>query len=210
MLPHQEENYEDRRLFQIADLSDLKLPEVAAFSIEGRDVSKQLAAEIILRTLGGPIRDRFQLVKELALKLPNKRQALPDVPWEIQQLINGKHCELRSLWNSLDMESVGWIDWNGRILENSSDFKETTALDLFKEWEKIANAFPDLDLQCQVFDGPNGQGAVFPVVEYEVYWGKVVVRTKDLKPMPLRTNHKRFIPDYAYIASKIAEFAKGL
>ena len=59
MLPHQEENYEDRRLFQIADLSDLKLPEVAAFSIEGRDVSKQLAAEIILRTLGGPIRDRF-------------------------------------------------------------------------------------------------------------------------------------------------------
>ena len=68
----------------------------------------------------------------------------------------------------------GWCNWDGKILSNSMNIgKWPDAVEVLKEWEIIAEAFPFLDLKCQLLSNEIHVADAFPLIEYTIKDGKV-------------------------------------
>lgn len=78
----------------------------------------------------------------------------------------------------------GWCDWDGHIFSNNYNIgKWPEVSTVAQEWGKIAEAFPFLDLRCQLFDDEVGEGGTARV-EFVVSQGVVVVTTPRWLPVP--------------------------
>lgn len=72
----------------------------------------------------------------------------------------------------------GWCSWDGAIFANSYNIgKWPSVTEVQDEWERIAAAFPYLDLTCQLLDMESGEegGSDKALVEFRVKDGKVEV-----------------------------------
>lgn len=82
----------------------------------------------------------------------------------------------------------GWCSWNGRIgCSNYNIGKWPSVEDVYNEWVIIAEAFPFLDLKCQLMNCEAGENEEpKPVVEYEIKNGKVkLYESKEILDYPV-------------------------
>lgn len=94
-----------------------------------------------------------------------------------------KKLDLEYLHNSQIVSSWiggphGWCDWNGNIgCRNYNIGKYPSVEDIYTEWQQIAQAFPFLELTCQLMSHEAGpeDGVDRPVVEYRIRNGRVVM-----------------------------------
>lgn len=69
----------------------------------------------------------------------------------------------------------GWLNWDGTVgCCNYNIGKWPSSDDVLKEWETIAEAFPYLNLQCQLTSEEDSDKNREPLIEYTVKDGKVV------------------------------------
>ena len=82
----------------------------------------------------------------------------------------------------------GWCAWNGRIgCSNYNIGKWPLVEAVYNEWVIIAEAFPFLELKCQLMESEAGENEEpKPVVEYEIKNGKVkIYEPKDILDYPV-------------------------
>jgi hypothetical protein len=73
----------------------------------------------------------------------------------------------------------GWCDWDGQIGQRVKNIgKWPSAVEVFKDWQRIAEAFPFLRLTCRLLDHEAGHsdGTGQVAVVYDVADGKAVAR----------------------------------
>lgn len=72
----------------------------------------------------------------------------------------------------------GWCAWDGTIgCRNYNIGKWPSAAEVLVEWQRIAAAFPYLNLTAQLWSGETCEAGVVPVVEYRVLDGVVTMQT---------------------------------
>lgn len=166
-------------------VSEVSLPKWPAFTVEGASVTREQAAEILVRTnnwfLG--TNDRAWEAEIMrALGVPVTREnGYTQVSW-------GKVAVVRERIGVLPLEYLynrrvasawvggphGWCDWEGRIGCSSYNLgKWPTVKAVRAEWVLIAEAFPFLNLRAQLWSGETSEEGVVPLVEFVVRGGKV-------------------------------------
>lgn len=169
------------------DIFGTYLPKWPAFIVKGKPVTKNQAKEIIIRT------DNFRFCsndrefeKDIHEIIYGERSTwgeIIEMPGYFEKKESKRKelrvLELEYLHNSQIMSSYiggphGWCNWNGYIGCNTYNIgKYPAAEQVFNEWTTIANAFPFLDLKCQLFNGEAGEEEIYPVIEYIVKDGTV-------------------------------------
>ena len=146
------------------------LPKWPAMVVKGRNVTLEQAAEIIIKT-DSHLPDFKYAGNDDALA--KKMNELFGIPWESyggkdfdhntywntkQRLSNKLGCiELAYLTNDRIISSYvggphGWCNWQGNIFTNSYNIgKWPEVEEVAQDWGNIAEAFPFLELQCQLF-----------------------------------------------------------
>lgn len=179
----------------MSKLFNISLPKWPALSVVGCDVTKEQAAEIIIRT-----QDFFFLtndkdfLKELSLVCGIKRNS---PLWEELNKLRVKYncLGLQYLKNQQIASSYvhgpyGWCDWEGTIKCNSFNIGKWPCIDsVFDEWTVIAKAFPYLQLTSQLWSGETCEDNIRPLVEFSVTNGEVSVQEPTIPMM---------IVDYPY------------
>lgn len=177
-------------------MNENKYPELIkwpGFVVVGKSVSKEQAAEIILRTdhcyFSTNDRAWDKTCKEI-LEYPRDeddigkwRESIGNIPleylnnsWIGSAYIGGPH---------------GWCDWDGNIgCHYGNVGKWPSVKDVKNDWKAIADAFPFLDLGCQlynaeiVYNAEIGELGAQPIVHFKIQDGFVGVYEPDgiLKP----------------------------
>jgi len=167
------------------------LPKWPAFVVVGEPVTKDQAQQIIIRTMSLPFctNDKEfsrQLYEVIGVDC-KEHEYYPDTEKAREELgmlsytdAYGYESPLEYCGNYRVVSSYiggphGWIDWNGNIGCSSYNIgKHPSVRTVYREWQVIAEAFPFLDLQCQLFDGESCEDGIKPVVQYNVCDGNVV------------------------------------
>jgi len=186
------------------DFFDLDLPKWPALLVVGKPVTREQAMEIILRTddLYFSSNDRTfnKLLNEYFYDIEVTDELYGGENKAIAKKLNIQENDYNSIWNykeqknseikSLDLEYLqnsrivsswiggahGWCDWNGNIgTSNYNIGKWPSVEEVYNDWIQIAEAFPFLELTCQLQNSESGDDDVIavPVVEYRIKDGKV-------------------------------------
>lgn len=174
------------------------LPKWPGIVVRGKEVDHTLAEEVIIRTdsflmngFGGNSRTVRAAMRE-ALGFPaqdmisGERNDISRI-MEAEQKVRDELgvLELGYLTNNRILTSYvggpcGWMNWDGRVQISGHNIGKWPGVDVVEEeWKRIAAAFPELDLRCQLFDEESGNGGN-PVVQYNVRAGEVQTITEDL------------------------------
>lgn len=196
---------------------DLDLPKWPALLVVGKPVTREQAMEIILRTddlyFSSNDRSFNKLLNEyfydievtdelysgenkaIAKKL-NIEEKEYNLIWDYKEQKNSeiKSLNLEYLQNSRIVSSWiggahGWCDWNGNIgTSNYNIGKWPSVGEVYNDWVQIAEAFPFLELTCQLQNSESGDDDIIavPVVEYRIKDGKVEM----FNPTELITQYK--------------------
>lgn len=162
-------------------LRKIVCPKWTGMLVKGRPVTKEQASEILIRTDNWYLQTN-NIEFELALC---KRFNLSDDLDKVEAF----KTKLRILYlNFLSNQRIcsswiggpyGWCDWDGNIFcDNYNLGKWPTAYNIFLDWNIIANAFPFLDLSCQIFDGEVGDNPK-PLLQYDIREGRVDIRNSN-------------------------------
>ncbi len=174
------------------ELLAIELPKWPAMVVHGEPVTKEQAAEIIVRTdnwfLQSNDKEWLAQVHELA---GIRTRIMNDHVYADIDSIKEFHERMGVLFlDMLTTERIatshvdgpnGWCDWNGRIFQNDGNIGKWPHVDrVLEEWQYIATAFPYLDLTAQLFDqewSESGEVTVSKaLVEYRVQGGTVLLR----------------------------------
>lgn len=109
----------------------------------------------------------------------------------------------------------GWCDWSGKIgCDNYNIGKWPNALHVLQEWQRIAAAFPFLNLDCQLLDRERGDdGPHIPLVEYAVTEGEAswIQPTELLRPVCSDVPYRAMGTDYAdEIGCSVEQVLRGV
>lgn len=160
----------------------LALPKWPALAVEGNPVTKEQAAEILIRTddLYFSCNDhawKRQLYVAAGIELDSLSSSLWTSPrWEsIKAARQRLGCvDLEYLHNHRIASSFiggphGWCDWDGVIGCNSFNIGRWPSVAVvFREWQAIAKAFPYLSLRAQLYSGESCEENIYPLVEYTI------------------------------------------
>ena len=161
----------------------INLPKWPECRVKGETVTRDQAAEIIIRTQSfyfctNDKQFERELFYCLEVDYVNK---WPHYDFdEKQKKAEEYHClDLEYLENARIVSSFiggpnGWINWNGIVQQTGKNIgKWPDVQTVYEEWVKIAEAFPFLNLTCQLFDGEGCEENTKPVIEFQVKDGKV-------------------------------------
>jgi hypothetical protein len=185
------------------DFFNLDLPKWPALVVVGKPVTREQAAEIIVRTdslyfstndsawagqLNSYLYDvepcsSYRLTDAVESKL-----GLYDRDW--QKTVEYENAATNAVGkiplNYLDNHQIasswiggahGWCSWDGEIgCSNYNIGKWPSVGDVYYEWARIAKAFPFLELKCQLMNREAGEDDAvdpMPVVEFLVKDGRV-------------------------------------
>jgi hypothetical protein len=191
------------------------LPKWPALVVKGKPVTEDQAKEIIVRTDGFCFscndREWEKEINEIIYgvrgstfgdleKSLKERHNIDEKDWsgyyDVKDTYTKKYSVLGGLnyiTNSRIASSWiggphGWCAWNGRIgCSNYNIGKWPSVESVYNEWVIIAEAFPFLELKCQLMDSEAGENEEpKPVVEYEIKNGKVkIYEPKDILDYPV-------------------------
>lgn len=163
--------------------------------VKGDNVTARQAAEILIRTdydvpdFSYAGNDRFfrQELNEL-FGFEEKRED------EEYADFYDRIDELRKKYKTLNLDYLsneqivsswiggphGWCSWDGTIgTRNYNIGKWPSVKSVAEDWERIAQAFPFLNLRCQLFDAETCEEIATPIVLFTVKDGAVVVEDSD-------------------------------
>lgn len=160
-------------------------PKWPALLVEGDRVTKDQAAEIIVRTFPRYFitndRSWEKLVrKKFGLPAVRESSSMPVFEQEEKAFDALGMLRLNYLHNDWIMSAWvggphGWVDWNGRVFTaNYNIGKGPSPGDVRREWDAIAKAFPFLKLKAQLMSGETCEEGTHVIAEYKVARGKVV------------------------------------
>lgn len=172
---------------------EVTLPKWPALTVGGWSVTKEQAAEIILRTtpqwMSSNNRPWVATVCRILGVPLDPHGTGPD--WrEVERFRTAIGAvPLSYLHNQQIMTSYvggphGWCHWDGTIATRNYNIgKWPTVEGVEADWLELAKAFPYLDLYCQLWDGETCN-ATKPLVQYRVKDGTVKVQAprKAMKP----------------------------
>lgn len=175
---------------------DISLPKWPHMVVAGKAVTKEQAAEIIIRTTSLWFSSNSKSVERELYKIIDKTFSFKYNPktdgtiFDQEYSIKNQRNEFLEPYNSLNLGYLGnqrilscfvggphgWINWNGTVGCSSYNIgKWPDAIDVYDDWKTIAEAFPYLNLQCQLMSGESSEDTT-PLIEYIVKEGKVEVR----------------------------------
>lgn len=223
------------------ELFKKELPKWSALVVKGKPVTKEQAQEILIRTasLSFCTNDReFEedlnnilyevkgreytlmesLVKAKKIKEDDFRGYLEyrtkmEEPYELLNIVYLKNSRIASSWIG---GPYGWCDWNGRIYSSNYNIGKCPCIeDVYKEWVEIAEAFPYLDLKCQLMNTEAGESeSIKPVIEFSIKDGKVqIYEPKEILDYPMfvvSNITRRFSDHYAERGCTIKMFKDAL
>jgi hypothetical protein len=173
-------------------LSDIKigLPKWPELVVVGERVTKEQAAEILIRTDGLDFRyccnDKDwerQLIEAVGLTDCTGTIETFKQDWEALAATERRYgvLPLNYLGNSQIASAYiggphGWCDWAGNIGTAGYNIgKWPSYEDVYEDWQKIAEAFPFLKLKSQLFNGEQVEDNTSPTVEFHVADGQVKI-----------------------------------
>jgi hypothetical protein len=161
----------------------VNLPKWPGMVVVGQPVTPDQAAEILIRT------DRFdfhcndrdwngQLIKAVGLdfsqKFPHYDYNEMDDVRNFLRVLNLQYLHNDCIASSYAFGPHGWCDWRGQIGCNSYNIgKWPSVEEVQADWQLIAEAFPYLDLTCQLFSGEYCEDGIRPLVAFRVKDGTV-------------------------------------
>lgn len=162
---------------------DVDLPKWSRMVISGKDVTKEQAAEIILKTddLYFKCNDsewRDRLYECLGIK---KLDELQQIKTKLGILPLKFLCNKR-IASSYIFGPHGWCSWDGKISHDDDIGRYPNVVSIFEEWELIAKTWKFLDLKCQLYDGEIfKRTAKNPIIEFTIKNGEVSVSVPTTK-----------------------------
>lgn len=195
------------------DFFNLDLPKWPALVVVGKPVTKEQAAEILIRTdsmsFSSNDREFDRQLNEIFYGVEIKEKGYDSKERAIKQKL-GLDPDDKGSWNAcwdyidrimsetgqIDLEYLnnnqvvsswiggphGWCDWQGKIgCWNYNIGKWPSVETVFREWQRIAKAFPFLDLTCQLMNHEVDceeyvNDIPGPVVEFRVKSGRVTMK----------------------------------
>jgi hypothetical protein len=160
------------------------LPKWPALLVSGKTVSREEAQEIIVRTMRLPVSTNDHKFKREIYDVLDVKYTIDEgyiqTDWDSIMTVCQKYGLLNISY--LHNERVcscwiggphGWCDWSGRIHAASYNIgKWPSVISVLGEWERIAMAFPWLELRSQLCSGEQCEEDIRPVVEFSVKDGK--------------------------------------
>jgi hypothetical protein len=196
---------------------ELDLPKWPALLVVGKPVTREQAMEIILRTddlyFSSNDRPFNKLLNEYFYDIEVTDESYSGENKAIAKKLNIEEKDYNSIWDYKDQKNAeikslnlaylqnsrivsswiggahGWCDWNGNIgTSNYNIGKWPSVEEVYNDWGQIAEAFPFLELTCQLQNSESGDDDVIaaPVVEFQIKKGKV----KMINPTELITESK--------------------
>jgi hypothetical protein len=158
--------------------------------VAGESVTPDQAAEIIIRTNGfyyGTNDREWDAALRVVLGLPDDSHGLDSyhaelAVWDSLGRIGLSYLSNSRLGSAYIYGPAGWINWDGTVGSSRDNIgKWPSVTEVLSDWEVIADAFPYLNLQAQLFPE---EGAAPAAVEFIVKDGKVAHQkpTLDLQP----------------------------
>lgn len=158
-----------------------------AMVVVGKTVSKERAAEILLRTQTYPIstneKDFEKAINKIVFGIEKRWPEFEPHSEECRQNLSKLQPIVLEYVHNSQVASCwiggphGWCNWDGTIgCSNYNIGKWPSTKVIREEWKKIAKAFPFLELTCQLYGDETHkveENNLFPVVEYVVKNGKV-------------------------------------
>lgn len=155
-----------------------ELPKWSAMTVRGKKVSRELAAQIIIRTTGY-VDTNDKEFKEQVLKAFGGDPSRIYSPDGIAVCKRYGILRLEYLTNDRIVSTYvggphGWCSWDGDIEQTSHNIgKWPDAQVVEAEWRLIAMTFPELSLKCWLFDKEFCDPDPKPLIAYEVNNGGV-------------------------------------
>ena len=162
---------------------DIGLPKWPAMVVVGEPVTREQAAEILIRTDGlyFSSNDReFERQLYDALDVP-MTDRWPDYDAAARSQEAFRVLDLEYLHNARIVSSWiggphGWCSWDGCIESSNYNIGKWPGVrEVLEEWQTIARAFPYLRLQCELWSGETSEKNTRPLVRYAVADGRAVV-----------------------------------
>lgn len=193
----------DSSVMTMEEIRNVGLPKWPAFVVLGKPVSKNRAKEIIMRTtelvwfvsndeeFENQIYEYLGFEGEKAKFLPSIFSNYETVAARIEKEIKPvfykdpfygdadlEYCANHRVISAWIGGAHGWIDWDGNVGCNNYNIgKWPKTEEIFKEWQAIATAFPDIELRCQLFNHEvneePSEGNSLPLIEFNVKNSKV-------------------------------------
>lgn len=175
---------------QDSDIFSIGLPKWPAFVVQGNAVTRDQAAEILVRTdrwyVSTNDRQWAREVYRIAGIAFDDKTHYIDVDWKSLDAFREAMgvLDLEYLTNSQIASAYiggphGWCSWSGNIGCASYNIGKWPSVEaVLREWTLIAEAFPFLRLRSQLFSGETSESDTRPLVEFEVMDGKA----KALRP----------------------------
>lgn len=182
-------------------LFKIPLPKWPEMRVEGKSISEDQAAEIILRTdytsrhvLLNDKEWENTVIKTLKTpKINDECYKLEDNEYqkEIEKYNKKLDKYLSKIKYIQDIEYIrpdrigsvyvggshGFVDWDGTIGTCGHNIGKWPSIqNIHYEWKVIAREFPYLDLRCQLFSGENCEENTSPIVEYIVKDGVAEIK----------------------------------
>lgn len=155
------------------------LPKWPALLVVGKRVTRDQAAEILIRTDSWYFSSNDQewdklLLETVGVEYTEDRH----YPYDVMDKVRARYgqLDLSYLVNSQIVSSwiggpYGWCHWDGRIFANSFNIgKWPSVKAVLADWKTIAAAFPFLNLKSQLLDQEHGDEGK-PLVEFTVSEG---------------------------------------
>ena len=179
------------------------LPKWPALLVIGKPVTKEQAAEILIRTASFHFstndhdfsRELYAAIGVTSLEnggwsfLTNEGYAQLDEAAKNYNLLSLDYLQNRKVVSSWIGGPHGWCDWSGYIGCNNYNIGKWPGVEaVFTEWQTIALAFPFLTLKSQLFSGETSEESIVPVVQFNVENGAVTM----VEPEMLGSTHFEF------------------
>lgn len=177
------------------DINQIKLPKWPALVVKGKKISREQAAEVIIRTDGLDITTNDREYELFLSELIYGTKSIDIISFYMKNynldfhgacVETSKHkktnfgiLDIYYLKNQRIVSTLftgphGWCDWAGQIQTNTYNIgKYPEPQGILDEWKTIAETFPFLDLKCQLMSGEVSENLVYPVIEYRVKNGGV-------------------------------------
>jgi len=178
---------------------DINLIKWPALIVKGESVTPEQAAEIIIRTNAYPFcsndREFEVILNNLMFGVPKyygliyggwndsiSREEIEQVHKQIENKLEElKVLDIVELHNHQIVSSWiggahGWWKWDGTIFTNNYNIGKWPEVEtVYEDWVKISEAFPFLNLKCQLLNKEAGDDEVEakPLIEFVVKDGKV-------------------------------------
>lgn len=170
-------------------LLNKSLPKWPALLVIGKRITKDQAAEIIIRTQNFYFctNDKTferQLLDATNIKYKKKKEYnFVDLDFDsVREAAKKYNClEIEYLQNHQICTSYvngpyGWCNWEGNIFCNSFNigkWPETGII--YEEWKLIAKEFPFLEIKSQLFNEEHCEDNISPIIQFNIKDGKVNV-----------------------------------